>query len=94
MDTGNKLTIVALVAALGGLTPPAFAHNGSGSTQSAPDQKMSTDHMGQGMMRGGMMSRGMMAGGCSEMMQSMNNPDGRPNSQWQKHSPDGSDNGG
>lgn len=50
--------------------------------------------MGQGMMRGGMMSRGMMAGGCSEMMQSMNDPDGRPNSQWQKHSRDGSDNGG
>ena len=94
MNIGNKLTIVALAAALGGLILPAFAQTGSGSTQSATDQEMSRGHLGQGMMRGGMMSRGMMAGGCSEMMQSMNDPDGRPNSQWQKHSRDGSDNGG
>jgi hypothetical protein len=76
MSLGNKLGIVAIVTALGGLIVPAFAQN------------VSSD------MQGGMMSHGMMAGGCSQMMQSMNNRDGRPNSQWQKHSSDGSDNGG
>jgi hypothetical protein len=94
MNIGNKLSIVALAAALGGLIVPAFAQNDSGSPQGAPDQGMSMGHSGQGMMRGGMMSHGMMGGGCSEMMQSMNNGgNGRPNSQWQKH-PAAPDNGG
>lgn len=95
MSIGNKLSIVALVAALGGLIVPAFAQNDSGGAQREPDQGMDMGHMNQGMMRGGMMSRGMMGGGCSEMMQSMNNGgDGRPNSQWQKHPPGGPNNGG
>ena len=88
MSIGNKLNIVALVAALGGLIVPAFAQNDPGGAQGAPDHGISMGHMGRGMMRGGMMSRGMMGGGCSEMMQSMNHGDRRPNSQWQKHSPD------
>jgi hypothetical protein len=88
MRIGPKLTIAALSAALGGLIIPALAQNDAGNTQSMPDHGMSMGHKGQGMMRGGMMSRGMMAGGCSEMMQSMNNGGGgRPNSQWQKHPP-------
>lgn len=86
MSFGSKLSIVALAAALGGLIVPAFAQNGSGGTQSMPDHGMGMGHMGQGMMNGGMMSHGMMGGGCSEMMQSMNNGgDGHPNSQWQGH---------
>lgn len=94
MSIGNKLSIVAFVAALGGLIIPAFAQNSAGSVQGAPDQGMSMGHRGQGMMQGGMMSRGMMSGGCSEMMPSMNNGgDGRPNSQW-KPSPSGPRNGG
>jgi hypothetical protein len=88
MSIGNKLSIVVLTAALGGLIVPAFAQNDSGGKQGAPDQGMSMGHMGQGMMHGGMMSRGMMGGGCTGMMRSMNNGgDGRPNSQWQKHPP-------
>ena len=94
MNIGSKLSILALVSALGGLIAPALAQNGSGNTQSAPDQEMGSGRMGGSMMRGGMMSRGMMAGGCSQMMQSMNGGgDGRPNSQWQKH-PEGPNNGG
>lgn len=54
---------------------------------------MNMGHMGRGMMGDGMMSRGMMAG-CSEMMQSMNGDDDRPNSQWQKHPPRNPQNGG
>ena len=38
--------------------------------------------MGHAIMGGGMMS-----GGCAGMMRSMNGGDGRPNSQWQSHSP-------
>jgi len=95
MSIGNKLSIVILAAALGGLIAPAFAQNDSGGTQSGSDQGTSMGHMGHGMMRGGMMSHGMMAGGCSEMMQSMNNGgDARPNSQWQRHPPSSPDNGG
>lgn len=94
MNIGNKLSIVALAAALGGLIVPALAQNDPGRAQGAPDQEMGMSHMGQGMMRGGMMSHGMMGGGCSEMMQSMNNGGGRPNSQWQKHLPGDQDNGG
>jgi hypothetical protein len=90
MNIGNKLSILALATALGSLIVPAFAQNGSGGSQGAPDQGMSMGHMGQGMMRGEMMSRSMMGGGCSEMMQSMNSGGGRPNGQWQKHP----DNGG
>jgi hypothetical protein len=93
MSFGNTLRIAALTAALGGLILPAFAQNGSGGMQRAPDQGMHMGQMGQRMMNGRMMSRGMM-GGCSEMMQSMNNSEGRPNNQWQKHSPDRSDTGG
>lgn len=94
MTIGNKLRIVALAAVVGGLIVPAFAQNSPDSTQGRPDHGMSMGHMGQGMMRGGMMSRGMMGGGCSEMMQSMNNGGGRPNSQWQRHPSDGPSNGG
>lgn len=90
MSIGNNLSVVALAAALGSLIIPAFAQNGSDDMQSGPEQGMRTHHMGQGMMGGRMMSRGRMVGGCSEMMRSMNNGGGRPNSQWQKHS----DNGG
>ena len=89
MSFGSKLSIVALAAALGGAIVPALAQNGSGGMQGMLDHGMGMGHMSQGMMHGGMMS-----GGCSEMMQSMNNGgDGRPNSQWQKHSP-GPDSGG
>lgn len=95
MSIGNKLSMVFLAAALGGLIVPALAQDPNGK-QGTPDQGMSTDHMGLGMMRGGggMMSRGMMAGGCTEMMQSMNNGDGRPNSQWRKHPSPNRDSGG
>lgn len=90
MSIVDKLSIVALAAALGGLFFPAFAQNGSDGTQSGPDRGMNMGHMGRGMM-----SHGMMGSGCSEMMQSMNNDrDGRPNSQWQKHPPAGPDSGG
>jgi hypothetical protein len=95
MSIGNKLSIVVLAAALGGLIVPALAQNDSGDTRSEPDQGKSMGHMGQGMMRDGMMSRGMMGSGCSEMMQSMNSGgDRRPNSQWQKHPHGNPDNGG
>jgi hypothetical protein len=94
MSLGNKLSIVALAATLGGLIVPAFAQSGPSDMQGAPNQGMRMGQMSQGTMQGRMMSRGMMAGGCSEMMQSMNNHDGRPNSQWQKHSPGGSGDGG
>ena len=93
MSIGNKLGVVALAAALGGLIVPAIAENAPGGMQNGPDQGMSMGQMGGGMMgggmmSGGMMSPGMMARGCSEMMQSMNNgADGRPNSQWQKQTP-------
>lgn len=89
MSVGNKLSIVILAAALGGLIVPAFAQDHSG-TQGIPDKGMSMGHMGRGMMGGG-----MMAGGCAGMMQSMNNGgDGRPNSQWQKPSSPNPDHGG
>ena len=87
MSIRDALSVVAFAAALGGLVIPAFAQNNSGGMRSMPDHGMSTGHMGQGMMRGGTMSRGMMGGGCAEMMHSMNNGGGRPNSQWQKHPP-------
>jgi hypothetical protein len=86
----SKLSAIALAAALGGFVVPALAQNDSSGPQQ--DHGMSMGHRGQGMR--GMMSRGMM-GGCSEMMQSMNNGgDGRPNSQWQKSSPHSPNNGG
>jgi hypothetical protein len=87
MSIANKLSVVALTAVVGGLIVPAFAQNGSGDTRRVPDHAMGMGHMGQGRMRGGMMSRDMMGGGCAEMMQSMNNGGGRPNSQWPKHPP-------
>jgi hypothetical protein len=91
MTVASKLTIAAFAAALGALVAPAFAQN---DTQARPDHGMSMGHMGQGMMGGGMMSVRMMAG-CADMMQSMNNgSDDRPNSQWQKRSPQAPDNGG
>jgi hypothetical protein len=37
----------------------------------------------------GMMSGGTMSGGCSSMMQSMNNGGGRPNEQWRTRPPEG-----
>lgn len=90
MSIGNKLAIVALAAALGGLIVPAFAENGPGGMQNGPDQGTGMDQMGHGMMggrmHGGMMG-GMMGSGCAGMMQSMNGG-GRPNSQWQTHRPD------
>ncbi len=86
MSIAQKLSIAILAAGLGGLIVPAFAQNG---TAGSGNQGMSMGHMGRGMMSGGMMA------GCSEMMQSMNNSDdGRPNSQWQKHPPHNSQNGG
>ena len=95
MNIANKLTIAVLAAALGGLIVPAFAQNGLNGMQSRPDHSMmSMGNMGQGRMGGGMMSGSMMTG-CSDMMQSMNNGgNGRPNSQWQKHPPRNSENGG
>jgi hypothetical protein len=93
MSIRNTPRTVALAVALGGLIVPVFAQTGSGDMQGAPDQDKPMGRMGQGMMQGGMMSHGLMAS-CSGMMQSMNNSDGLPNSQWRRHSPDGSDNGG
>ena len=94
MTLGKKLAAAVLAAAFGALIAPAFAQNGSSDTQRRSDRGMSMGHMGHGMTGGGMMSGSMMAG-CGGMMQSMNNSgDGRPNSQWRKHPPQGSDNGG
>ena len=94
MTMVSKLTITVLAAALGGLVVPALAQNGASGTQSRPGQPITMGHMGQGMMGGRMMSGRMMAG-CAEMMQSMNNGgNGRPNSQWQKHSSRNPTNGG
>ena len=98
MRIGQKLTIAALAAVLGGLIVPALAEAPSGmertpdqSAGSGMDQGMTSGGMmSRGMMGHGMMSGGMMGGGCSEMMQSMNNGgNGRPNSRWQKHPPGG-----
>jgi hypothetical protein len=90
MSIGSKMGVAALIAALDGLIVPAFAQNDSHEVQSRPNHGVSMDGMSHGMMRGG-----MMAGGCSAMMQSMNNDgDGRPNSKWQKHPPRNPGNGG
>jgi hypothetical protein len=73
---------------------PAVAQNGPSDMQSRDDRGMSMGDMSQGMMGGRMMAGGMMAG-CTDMMQSMDDGgNGRPNSQWQKHSPQTPDNGG
>lgn len=93
--TIGKISFAVVAAALGALIVPAVAQNGSSDMQRRQDHGMSMGAMGQGMRGGGMMSGGMMAG-CADMMQSMNNNggNGRPNSQWQKHSPRNPDNGG
>lgn len=80
MRIRHTLIAAALAAVLGGLVVPALAEAPGGSP-AMPDQGMGMGHMGHGMMSGGMM------GGCMGMMQSMNNGNGRPNSQWQKHPP-------
>jgi hypothetical protein len=89
MKTRRTLIAAALAALFGGLIVPALAET-SGATPTMPGQDLGTGRMGHGMS-GGMMSDGMMSGGdmsgCMGMMRSMNNGDGRPNSQWQKHPP-------
>jgi hypothetical protein len=91
MNAKEKLRIAALAAVALVLIAPAFAQDSA--PQRMPDQGMRMHRMGQGMMRGGMMSRETMAG-CSEMMQSMNDDGGQPNSQWQKHPPQNPGGGG
>lgn len=93
MSIANKLSTIVLAAALGALIVPALAQDPK-ENHAMPDRGMSMDHMGRGTMRGGMMVGGMMSGGCADMMQSMNNGDGRPNSQWQKHPSTNPDSGG
>ena len=94
MKTRHTLIAAALAAILGGLVVPALAEAPGGS-QMIPNRDMATGHRDQGMSGGmtggammsdGMMSGGMM-GGCMGMMQSINHGTGRPNGQWQKHSP-------
>jgi hypothetical protein len=94
MTIRHTLIAAVLVAVLGGLIVPALAET-LGGTETMPGQGMGMSHMGQGMS-GGMMDNGMMSGGmmfggnmggCMGMMQSMNNGNGRPNSQWQRHMP-------
>jgi hypothetical protein len=84
MKTRHTLIAAAAFATLlGGLMVPALAET-SGGSQTMPGRDMGTGRMGHGM------SDGMMSGdmsGCMSMMRSMNNGDGRPNSQWQKHPP-------
>jgi hypothetical protein len=82
MKTRHSLIAAALAAVLGALIVPALAQG----TQTMPKQGTGEGDMGRGMMSGGTMSGDMM-GGCMSMMQSMNNGNGRPNSQWQKHPP-------
>lgn len=82
MKTRHTLIGAAIAALLGGLIVPALAET-SGGSQTMPRQ--GTGSMGNGRS-GGMMSGGDMSG-CMGMMRSMNNGDGRPNSQWQKHPP-------
>jgi hypothetical protein len=84
MKTRHTLIAAAMAALLGGLTVPVLAET-SGGSQTMPGHDMGTARMGHGMS-GGMMSGGDMSG-CMGMMRSMNNGDGRPNSQWQKHTP-------
>jgi hypothetical protein len=84
MKTRRTLIAAALAALLGGLVVPALAET-SGGSSTVPGQDMGVGRMGHGMS-GGMMSGGNMSG-CMGMMRSMNNGDGRPNSQWQKHPP-------
>jgi hypothetical protein len=93
MRIRHTVIAAALAAVLGGLIVPALAEMPAGS-QMMQVQDMGTGmggHMGHGMTSGGMMSDRMMGdgmmGGCMGMMQSMNNGNGRPNSQWQKHLP-------
>ncbi|MDQ2803402.1 MAG: hypothetical protein M3Y41_12225 [Pseudomonadota bacterium] len=92
MRIRHSLAVAALAAGIGALIVPALAQTQDGAG-SAPDQGMGRmeggGHMGHGMMSRGGMSGGMMGGGCAGMMQSMNGGDGRPNSQWQTHRPDG-----
>jgi hypothetical protein len=76
---------LALAAVLGGLLVPALAET-PGRSQTMPSQAMGLGRMGHGMMSGGMMSGNDM-GGCMSMMRSMNNGDGRPNSQWRTRRP-------
>jgi hypothetical protein len=54
------------------------------------DQMEGSGRTAHGTMSHGGMSRAMMGGGCAGMMQSMNGGDGRPNSQWRAHPPNGS----
>lgn len=82
MRIRHTMIAAALAAVLGALIVPALAQG----PQTMPKQGMGADDMAGGMMSGGMMSDGRM-GGCMSMMQSMNNGDGRPNSQWQKRPP-------
>jgi hypothetical protein len=79
MRLSRAVAFVALFAAVGWSTLPAFADPHAGSM---PEHGMQMNGIrGQGghqsMMSGGMMER------CADMMQSMNGEDSRPNSQWQ-----------
>ena len=90
MRIRHTVIAAALAAVLGGLIVPALAEVPGGS-QAMPGRVIGMGHMAHGMTSGGMMSGDMMSGGmmggCMGMMQSMNNGNGRPNSQWQKHLP-------
>jgi hypothetical protein len=77
----HKLIAAALAVVLGAVTLPALAETPGGS-QMMPSEDMGMGPKGHGMT-GGMMSGDMM-GGCMGMIRSMNNGDGRPNSQWHK----------
>lgn len=85
MRIRHTVIAAALAAVLGGLIVPALAEMPGGS-QAMPGRDIGMGHMGHGMTSGRMMSGGMM-GGCMGMMPSMDNANGRPNSQWQKHPP-------
>ena len=83
MRIRHTVLAAALAAVLGGLIVPALAGMPGGS-EAMPRQDKAAgmgDHIGHRMTSGGMM------GGCMGMMQSMDNENGRPNSQWQKHPP-------
>jgi hypothetical protein len=87
MRIGQILAVATVVAALGGLVAPVIAETRDSMGGMAPDQGTGGRGMGRGMMSDGMTNRGMMGSGCAGMMQSMNNGNGQPNRQWQKHPP-------
>lgn len=83
----RMIVAAALAAGIGALILPALAQDQGGSG-SSPDQRMTADGgMGHGIMGRGMMRGIMMSGGCADMMQSMNDGDRQPNSQWRRSAP-------